>query len=342
MVMPEHSFSPIEGSLDRFAIDSDLLTNRLGDPTVREVIVHIPKLGLRMIDEGHKLPVLIYLAPFTSSGLARAGWKAFAETLPQRHERLVQENKMSPTILVLPDCFTSLGGNQFVDSDIMGRWSTWLHQSLKPAISARYPTNNKFGLFGKSSGGYGAIHNAIHHPQEWQAVASHSGDVGFDLLYRTDFSNAATQINQQNGLGGFLDYIKKCGKLSSDDFHALMTCAMAASYDSITGLTDAYGIRLPFDLETCVIDETLWQNWLAFDPLNSIKRNINSLKSLDLLYADCGNRDQYGIQYGSRLMIDILHECGIKHFWEEFDGSHSGIEYRLDVSMPMLAKALQT
>ena len=340
--MPEHSFSPIEGSLERFAIDSDLLTNRLGDPTVREVIVHIPKLGLNMIDQGLKLPVLIYLAPFTSSGLARAGWKAFAETLPQRHERLVRENKMAPTILVLPDCFTSLGGNQFVDSDIMGNWSTWLHRSLKPEIAARDPTNDKFGLFGKSSGGYGAIHNAIHHPEKWQAVASHSGDVGFDLLYRSDFSNAATQINQQNGLENFLNHVKKCGKLNSDDFHALMTCAMAASYDSMTELTDAYGIRLPFDLETCIIDETLWQNWLAFDPLNSIKRNVNSLKSLDLLYVDCGSRDQYGIQYGSRLMIDILHDCGIKHFWEEFDGSHSGIEHRLDVSMPMLAKALQT
>jgi len=338
--MPEHSFAPIEGSIERLVIDSNLLKNRLGDPTVREVLVHIPKQGLDLINQGSKLPVMIYLAPFTSSGLARAGWKAFAETLPQRHERLVNEQKMPPMILVLPDCFTSLGGNQFVDSKILGSWSSWLHECLKPTIQQRYSTNGKFGLFGKSSGGYGALHNAIHHEGEWNAIASHSGDVGFDVLYRSDFPTTATQINQQGNLDKFLTHVKKCSKLSGDDFHALMICAMAASYDSNEIQSSGNGIRLPFNLDTCEIDNSVWNNWLAFDPLYSITQNTDSLKSLDLLYIDCGNKDQYGIQYGSRLLIKILQEHGINHHWDEFEGTHSGIEHRLDISMPMLAKVL--
>lgn len=338
--MPEHSFAPIEGRIERLVVDSNLLKNRLGDPTKREVIVHIPKQGLESINQGSKLPVLIYLAPFTSSGLDRAGWKAFAETLPQRHERLVNEHKMPPTILVLPDCFTSLGGNQFVDSKILGAWSSWLHECLKPTIEQRYSTNGKFALFGKSSGGYGALHNAIHHEGEWNAIASHSGDVGFDVLYRSDFPTTATQINQQGGLDKFFTHVKTCSKLSGDDFHALMICAMAASYDSNDIQNSGNSIRLPFELDTCEIDNSIWNNWLTFDPLNSIQQNADSLKSLDLLYIDCGNRDQYGIQYGSRLMVKILQEHGINHHWEEFEGTHSGIEYRLDTSMPMLAKAL--
>ncbi len=338
--MPEHSFAPIEGSIERLAIDSDLLHNHLGDPTNREVMVHIPQQGLELIEQGGKLPVMIYLAPFTSSGLARAGWKAFAETLPQRHERLVKDGKMPPTILVLPDCFTSLGGNQFVDSEILGKWSSWLHKSLKPAIVERYSTNGKFALFGKSSGGYGALHNAILHEGEWNAIASHSGDVGFDVLYRSDFPTTATQINHHGNLDNFLNHVKKCSKLSGDDFHALMICAMAASYDSKGINNTGIGIRLPFNLETCTLDNVAWNNWLAFDPLNSIQNNSNSLKVLDLLYIDCGNKDQYGIQYGSRKLIKILQKHGIEHHWEEFDGTHSGIEHRLDISMPMLAKVL--
>ena len=129
--MPEHSFAPITGSIERIVIDSDLLRNRLGDPTEREVIIHIPKQGLEMINQGKQLPVMIYLAPFTSSGLARASWKAFAETLPQRHERLVNQGKMLPTILVMPDCFTSLGGNQFVE--VPGSWH-WLSAGTLRAI----------------------------------------------------------------------------------------------------------------------------------------------------------------------------------------------------------------
>ena len=338
--MPEHSFAPITGSIERIVVDSDLLRNRLGDPTEREVIIHIPKQGLEMIQQGKNLPVMIYLAPFTSSGLARAGWKAFAETLPQRHERLVSQGKMSPTILVMPDCFTSLGGNQFVDSSIMGEWSSWLNKSLKPAISMRYSTNGKFALFGKSSGGFGALHNAIHHPNEWHAIASHSGDVGFDVLYRADFPTTATQINQQGNLDDFLAHVKTCSKLNSDDFHALMICAMAASYDSKTNISDGFGIRLPFDLNTCQLNEAIWKHWLTFDPLYSIKQNQNSLKKLDYLYIDCGNKDQYGIQYGSRILIKSLQEYGINHHWEEFEGTHSGIEHRLDISMPLLAKVL--
>ena len=115
---------------------------------------------------------------------------------------------------------------------------------------------------------------------------------------------------------------------------------MAASYDSVQESDALYGIRLPFDLDTCLVDETIWGNWIRHDPLKSIEENIPSLKSLDLLYIDCGNRDQYGIQYGSRLMIKLLKQYGIDHHWEEFDGTHSGIEYRLDFSMPLLAKAL--
>ena len=338
--MPEHSFAPITGSLERITIESQHLSNRLGDPIVREVIVHIPKLGLEMLESGLKLPVMIYLAPFTSSGLARAGWKAFSETLPQRHERLVNEDKMRPTILVLPDCFTSLGGNQFVDSEIIGNWSTWLRDSLKPAIIERYQTNQKFALFGKSSGGYGALYNAVNHPGEWHAVASHSGDVGFDILYKSDFPLTATRINQQGGLENFLTHVKESLRLNSDDFHALMICAMAASYDSKTDCETVHGIRLPFDLNTCLVDEAIWQEWLNCDPLEMITKNNHSLNKLTLLYLDCGDKDQYGIQYGSRLMIELLDKYAIEYHWEEFDGTHSGIEHRLDVSMPLLAEAL--
>ena len=63
-----------------------------------------------------------------------------------------------------------------------------------------------------------------------------------------------------------------------------MICAMAASYDSAEILESEIGIRLPFDLETCTLNNAAWNNWLAFDPLNSIQQNTTSLKSLDLCY----------------------------------------------------------
>ena len=336
--MPEHSFQPIRGLLERFTFCSDLLVNQLKDPSEREIIVHIPQQGLRTISGGGSLPVMIYLAPFTSSGLARAGWKPFGETLPQRHERLVDNGVMKPTILVMPDCFTSLGGNQFVDSKIMGNWSTWLTQGLKLEIINRYKTNNRFALFGKSSGGSGAIYNAIVNPNEWQAIASHSGDIGFEKLYRSNFHTTATQISKMGGLEKFLHHMRQCEKLNSDEFHALMICAMAASYDA--DYEDSDRIRLPFDLKYCDVNTEAWNNWLKYDPLNLVKKYSKSLKELELLFLDCGDKDQYGIQYGTRSFVKLLTQQKIKHIWEEFSGTHSGIESRLDVSMPLLSNVL--
>ena len=322
------------GLLERFSFNSELLTNSIGDPLTREVLVHIPLQGLAAIDQGECLPVMIYLAPFTSSGLARAGWRAFSETLPQRHERLVNDGIMKPTILVMPDCFTSLGGNQFVDSPILGKWSSWLNGPLKNELSQRYSTNGKFAVFGKSSGGYGALHNALHHPGQWHAIASHSGDAGFENLYQADFHKTATRINRVGNLEKFLNYVKDSGKLSGDDFHALMICAMSASYSNTSRLT------LPFDLKTCTVDLEIWNNWKKYDPVESVKIYHKSLSSLKMLFIDCGNTDQYGIQYGSRVFVELLTQYGIDHHWEEFQGTHSGIDYRLDCSMPLLAEAL--
>ena len=48
--MPKHSFAPILGQIDRFVIDSELLENRLGDPTAREVLVLITPQGMKLIE----------------------------------------------------------------------------------------------------------------------------------------------------------------------------------------------------------------------------------------------------------------------------------------------------
>jgi S-formylglutathione hydrolase FrmB len=46
------------------------------------------------------------------------------------------------------------------------------------------------GVFGKSSGGYGAITHALRHSDIWSAAACHSGDMGFELCYLPDMPAA--------------------------------------------------------------------------------------------------------------------------------------------------------
>ena len=72
-----------------------------------------------------------------------------------------------------------------------------------------------------------------------------------------------------------------------------------------------------------------------------VDRYRRQLKSLRGIYIDCGSRDQYHIHYGCRLLSKRLHAAGVAHSYEEFDDTHSDIDYRLDVSLPFLTRALR-
>ena len=69
----------------------------------------------------------------------------------------------------------------------------------------------------------------------------------------------------------------------------------------------------------------------------SAQENLSSLRGL---YIDCGSRDQYYIHYGTRQLVDRLEQLGINHRYDEFDGTHSGINHRMDESLPFLYAAL--
>ena len=58
------------------------------------------------------------------------------------------------------------------------------------------------------------------------------------------------------------------------------------------------------------------------------------------LYIDCGDIDQYNLVYGARRMTKRLTEMGVKHVYQEFPDDHSSVDYRMDVSLPILSKAL--
>ena len=63
---------------------------------------------------------------FTGSGLAHVNWKPFGDNVPERVARLIEARRMGPAILVFPDCFTRLGGNQYVNSAAIGNYADYL------------------------------------------------------------------------------------------------------------------------------------------------------------------------------------------------------------------------
>ncbi len=176
-----------------------LRDNPLGDPHVRKLSAWLPPQYDQGAsnNRGKRFPVLYSLAAYTGSGAAQTNWRNFDESQPERAARLVHEKRMLPGILVFPDCFTALGGNQYVNSTAMGRYADYLTRELIPFVDTEFRTladRDHRGLFGKSSGGYGAIIHGMKYSRYWGAVASHSGDSYFDFTFRLDWPGTLDEL----------------------------------------------------------------------------------------------------------------------------------------------------
>jgi enterochelin esterase-like enzyme/Zn-finger nucleic acid-binding protein len=340
--MPLHPYTAPRGRLETFTLHSEAAAdNRLGDPADRLVHVYLPE----GYDEGtDRYPLFMALAGFTGSGAKLLSWQAFAENLPQRIDRLVAEGRMGPVVCVLPDCFTALGGNQYVNSAAMGRWADFLVADLVPAVEARYRVRadrSARAVFGKSSGGYGALVHGMQYAAHWGAVACHSGDMGFEWCYLGDLPRALAVLARHGGeVGAFIEHVRSVPRLRGEEMHVLMTLALAATYapDEASPL----GVRLPVDPRTCELDVARWARWLDHDPVRMVRyaEVQENLRRLSGLFIDCGTRDEYNLLYGARQLHDFLEDAGVPHRFEEFEGGHSGIDHRMDVSLPFLYRAV--
>lgn len=332
------------GAIESFEFDSALLAgvNPLADETRRKVLVYLPAGYQR--DSLRHYPVLWSLPAYTSSGPAQVAWRNHGENLPQRLDRLIASDAMPPAIVVMPDSYTSLGGNQFVDSPALGHYARHIVEELIPEVDGRYRTIARpgaRGLFGKSSGGFGGLHLAVRFPGVFGGVASHAGDCGFDRVYQRDFVSCCDELAEWDGdCEAFVSAFWRTRKPSGRAFHALMVLCLAASYSPAPGRP--LNLELPFDLHTARVDQEVWQRWLTFDPVNYGRPALDALKQLRALWVDAGNRDQYFIHYGTREFAARLSAAGVDHRHVEFDGSHSGMDWRLDHSLPWLLGRLET
>jgi S-formylglutathione hydrolase FrmB len=341
-----------------------LRDNPLGDPCQRPLHVWLPPQYRS--NPSRRFPVLFDLVGYTGSGLSHTNWRNFDENVPERAARLIHEKRMAPAIIVFPDCFTALGGNQYINSSAIGRYADYLTRELIPFVDKEFRTlasRESRACFGKSSGGYGAIVHGMKYARYWGAIADHSGDAYFDFVYRSEWPDTLTELTRfrrparkagryavpkstarlkpgmdDGRVARFLEHIWQTDNPSAQEVHCLMNIAMAATYDPDPKAPN--GFRLPFDLETGALLETRWRRWLAHDPIHMVKDHRAQLRSLRGIYIDCGWRDQYNIHFGCRLLSQALGHAGIKHVYEEFDDTHSGIDYRMDRSLPFLVRAL--
>ena len=325
------------GDVHFHVVESRLLRgNAAGDPARREFPLYVP----RSAHSANPVPLVFLLIGFTGNG------QEFLESHPWRrgvvleYDALLAAGKVPPVVLGLPNCFTRYGGSQYVDSAFNGPYARYVAEELVAWAEAHAPVlPGRRGLVGKSSGGVGALHLAMEHPGVFSAAASISGDAGFEGCHAPAFWECARALVAHGGdAGRFLEEFLQKPDLAGDKFGALNTIAMAACYSP--NLESPIGCDLPIDPRTGERLEAVWRRWLRFDPLESAELHVEALRSLLHLHIECGARDEYNIQFGTRRLSEKLTALGVPHSVLEHGGSHRGIQQRYLEVLPPLVRAL--
>ncbi|MCC7385111.1 MAG: esterase [Deltaproteobacteria bacterium] len=324
-------------SIETLRVESAALRgNPLGDPHVRKLPLIVPD----DLAPGETVPCLWYLAGYGGIGATMLLDDPWQEGLEERLIRLRRAGRLGKMIVALPDAFTRWGGSQYITSSAHGDYERYLVEDLPRAVEARYPIS-AHAIAGKSSGGFGALVNAMRHPERYVAVASHSGDIGFRLAYHGEILALAEAIQSHGSLerlvAGF-DAAEK--KRDGRWIGPISALAMAAAYSPDP--RRPFGIAIPFDVEKADLDDAVFARWLAWDPLSLLDQpqHVDALRRMRLVYVDCGTRDEYHLHWGARAFSRKLQQAGVPHRHEEFDDTHRNVSYRLDVSLPLLYSAL--
>jgi S-formylglutathione hydrolase FrmB len=330
------------GGLDEAEIESNVLAgNPLGDPHVRPLWVYLPP-GYDD-DSERRYPSIYVIQGLTGQLDMWRNRTAFRKNFPELADDLFARGEAEPAILVFVDCWTSLGGSQFLDSPGTGRYHTYLCEEVVAWVDERYrtlPARDNRGITGKSSGGYGAMITPMLRPDVFGGLATHAGDALFEACYLPEFREAARILRDEydGSYERFWDDFRARPAFGKSSDHALLnTWCMAACYSA----DDDGTVRMPFDTTTGKLVPDVWERWLERDPVRMVAGHADALRSLKAIYIDSGKRDEFYLDLGAEAFRRELAEIGVEDvFFELFDATHMAIEYRYPLAISYLAERL--
>jgi S-formylglutathione hydrolase FrmB len=297
--------------------------NPLGDPHERPLFVWAPA------GDG-PFPAVYVLNAHMRSARSWFNVDPFERSFPEEVEAAAPQ-----AVVVLVDGWTSVGGSQWIDSGGVGRYGSYLAEAVA-FVDARFPTVASpagRALHGKSSGGYGALVNALLRPDLYGAVAAHAPDALFEVTMARGFAPAARALRGR----GYAAFWEEFRGLDSGET-ALLVELWAAALAYSDG-------ELPWRPETGEVVAEVFERWLAWDPVRLAGAHAEALRGLRGLWLDAGNRDSYFLDLGAVALRDACLAAGLPEErlrFELFDGGHGGMSWRYPLSLAWLVERLES
>jgi enterochelin esterase family protein len=324
------------GSRDRplAARERYLAGNLLGDPSERDVFVYLPP-GYEQSGVRYPTAYLLHAYGTTAQQLITPAtdgqhWKPPLEDVL---DPVFGRMGVVPMIVVIPDGWSRWGCGQWVDSPVTGNFEQYVLHDVIPYVDANYPTVSgarSRGVFGFSSGGFGALNIASRNPEVFGAMAVLSADSFLDLTHKFM-------------LYKFLDSIwpeAPSGPMDGNEWSEIVY-DYSATYSPNPDRPPHY-VDLPVAFPSGELIQDVWDRWLSFDPVVNVHHRLENLRKLSGILLDVGSNDDYNLHWGHRLLSHHLNAAGIEHEHRENSGNHGGrSRERYQVALSWLSQVLE-
>jgi S-formylglutathione hydrolase FrmB len=295
---------------------SELAGNLLGDPTERDLFVYLPG-GYEESDMRYPTAYLLHAYGQTAQQLV------FPETDGLRWSPSLEDTLapvfgrmgVPPMIVVIADGSSRWGCGQWVDSPVTGNFEQYVLRDVVPHVDSTYrtlPSASSRGVFGFSSGGFGAWNLASRNPDVFGAMGVLSADSFLDMTHKFV-------------LYKYLDSIwpePPNGPVEGNDWSEIVY-DYSAAYSPNPDNPPFY-VDLPVAFPSGELIQKVWDRWLSFDPVVNVHDRLDNLRKLSGILLDVGTNDDYNLHWGHRLLSHHLTEAGIAHEHRENAGNHGG------------------
>ncbi|WP_296700941.1 alpha/beta hydrolase-fold protein [Algoriphagus sp.] len=298
-------------------IYSENLENEAGENPNRAVSVYLPP-GYE--SSSQRYPVIYFLHGFM-------GDNTMLSYMTEILDFSIETKKIRPFILVIPDEKTSYDGSFYSNSEYFGNWEDFTAFDLVNYVDQNFrtiPTKESRGITGHSMGGYGALKIAMHHPEIFSSVYALSP--GALTIVREYGPNSETFKE--------LSTLKTMEEVEKTYFGKVMI-AFGRSWSPNPNKAPFY-CDLPFEYEgdKLHVNQEVLEKWYDNMPLHMIDDHLENLQKLKAIKFDWGRNagDRFTIQ--CEMFSQRLENVGIKHFAEEYIGTHTNNIYTKDGRIP--------
>jgi pimeloyl-ACP methyl ester carboxylesterase len=321
---------PTDFVLYNLQVESQVLAgNRLKDS---------PRKHHYVLQSRRKKPqmVIFHLSGYFGNGAQNFNQKTLESNLAEQIINLTRRGKTPSALHVFVDGMTGWGGSQFINSDLFGRHSDHLQLELTALIQDIFSVDKKAAwvLMGSSSGGYGALHHLAQVQSRFELAIAISPDSDFQTSLLPEFYKVAPYLREYSSVSYVQKELQGQRLQKKKNFFDIMnTLAMTGCYSPLKGTK----LLFPIDLQTGELNKALWKQWQQKDPVVFLEKQARHLKNKKV-YLDVGLYDDFSLYFGARKIREVLQRKKIKTLFQEFPGTHFGLNERKMKALEWLKK----